>query len=509
MAAPGKQYGLILPKKAFQKNAFVPKHAAFADDSDDETSVGESLQKEALKKRVMKQTKLEIQKALEEDSSVYEYDNVYDDLQKKKEESSAKMLAGKDKKPKYIQNILQAVEVRKKEQEKRMEKKIQKEREMEGEEFQDKEAFVTSAYKKRLQEKAEEEAQERRQAEMEASLDVTKQKDLSGFYRHLLNQTVGEEETPECSLRNPGIKLEKSKGYSDEHNQESSAEIPAQTSNVKMEENIDADSDLGSASSEEESTPDKKKAAPESKPDKDERKGDSYKATKKTRRSSSSTEEEEYQEQKGRYKEASGTGRSERDMYQKYRDYDREYDERQQHRDYNSRDRHRAWEEQDYRARDRDRKENEGGNRDTRRERDREYSDRDRERDRDRYREQGWKHREKEEKERRQDRTDKEKHRHADKKDRSDKDKKNKSDKEKSPPLSEHHDDTLHVKPADVKRKVEDSEKVEETQNQASSMSSKFAKRTSEETVLSARDRYLARQMARLGNKAYVEKEED
>lgn len=58
------------------------------------------------------------------------------------------MLLGKDRKPKYIHNLLKAVEIRKKEQEKRMEKKIQREREMEKGEFDDKEAFVTSAYKK-------------------------------------------------------------------------------------------------------------------------------------------------------------------------------------------------------------------------------------------------------------------------------------------------------------------------------------------------------------------------
>lgn len=32
-----------------------------------------------------------------------------------------------------------------------------------------------------------------------AALDVKKQKDLSGFYRHLLNQTVGEEAIPDRS----------------------------------------------------------------------------------------------------------------------------------------------------------------------------------------------------------------------------------------------------------------------------------------------------------------------
>lgn len=37
----------------------------------------------------------------------------------------------------------------------------------------------------------------------------------------------------------------------------------------------------------------------------------------------------------------------------------------------------------------------------------------------------------------------------------------------------------------------------------------KFAKRSDQESVSSARDRYLARQMARMGSKTYVEKEED
>ncbi|PNJ34410.1 NSRP1 isoform 17, partial [Pongo abelii] len=104
----------------------------------------------------MKQTKLEIQKALAEDATVYEYDSIYEEMQKKKEENNPKLLLGKDRKPKYIHNLLKAVEIRKKEQEKRMEKKIQREREMEKGEFDDKEAFVTSAYKKKLQERAEE-----------------------------------------------------------------------------------------------------------------------------------------------------------------------------------------------------------------------------------------------------------------------------------------------------------------------------------------------------------------
>lgn len=52
-----------------------------------------------------------------------------------------------------------------------MEKKIQREREMEKGEFDDKEAFVTSAYKKKLQERAEEEEREKRAAALEGELE--------------------------------------------------------------------------------------------------------------------------------------------------------------------------------------------------------------------------------------------------------------------------------------------------------------------------------------------------
>lgn len=50
------------------------------------------------------QTRLEMQKALEQDSSVYDYDGVYDDMQKQRLESSKKMLGGTDRKVQQIQN---------------------------------------------------------------------------------------------------------------------------------------------------------------------------------------------------------------------------------------------------------------------------------------------------------------------------------------------------------------------------------------------------------------------
>lgn len=74
---------------------------------------------------------------------------------------------------------------REKEQELRAERKIQKEREAEGDEFQDKEAFVTSAYKEKLEQMRKSQQDIDRQENMDNILDVTKQSDLNGFYRSL------------------------------------------------------------------------------------------------------------------------------------------------------------------------------------------------------------------------------------------------------------------------------------------------------------------------------------
>lgn len=47
-----------------------------------------------------------MQKALEENSTVYEYDSVYDDIQKERLESNKKLLSGTDKKV-YFKILLQ------------------------------------------------------------------------------------------------------------------------------------------------------------------------------------------------------------------------------------------------------------------------------------------------------------------------------------------------------------------------------------------------------------------
>lgn len=538
-----------MPKKAQQLHRVLQKPSVFGDDSDDdaETSVSESLQREAAKKQAMKQTKLEIQKALAEDATVYEYDSIYDDLQKKKEENNPKLLLGKDRKPKYIHNLLKAVEIRKKEQEKRMEKKIQREREMEKGEFDDKEAFVTSAYKKKLQERAEEEEREKRAAALEARLDVTKQKDLSGFYRHLLNQAVGEEEVPSCSFREarPEIKEEKLKGYSDEVLSEN--RIPHEKNNLqtvlKVENNPDADSDFDDKSSEDnEVNCCREKGTETIKKESKHHRNQVHSQSSSEEREHTTRHHSKSSKSRGHEKRESQYQSRDQENYYADHEYRKAKKDSHKHREISHRDSHRKRHEQEDRLKGRYR---ERSDREWKKEKDREkYTSREQERDRqrndhDRHRVQAEKEekvREKEEpmKARKDTYESSDKYRNREKGEVSIQfSEKNQDEKESTLnhrakdklPDQERNDKMRHMekdkekhleKPSiseislGGKHKITEENNVTDKEHATTHEAvNKFAKRNNEETVLSARDRYLARQMARVNAKTYIEKEED
>ncbi len=120
--------------------------------------------------------------AAEVDASVYEYDNVYDSLKPKKHATKEDV----EKKPKYMKNLIQAADVRKRDLLIAEEKKIAREREAEGEEFADKEKFVTAAYKKQQEENRRIEEEEKKREEEEAKKN--KGGGMSAFYRKLLDK---------------------------------------------------------------------------------------------------------------------------------------------------------------------------------------------------------------------------------------------------------------------------------------------------------------------------------
>ncbi|KAM0515227.1 hypothetical protein ACHAPE_006183 [Trichoderma viride] len=143
--------------------------------------------------------------ATELDASVYEYDSIYDSMKPKKNISKE----DEERKPKYMKNLLRAADVRKRDQLIAEEKKIAREREAEGEEFADKEKFVTEAYKKQQEENRRLEEEERKREEEEAKKNEGT--GMTTFYRKLLDkeqerhaETVRAAE--EMAKRGPGEK---------------------------------------------------------------------------------------------------------------------------------------------------------------------------------------------------------------------------------------------------------------------------------------------------------------
>lgn len=191
-----KQYGLIDPKaKKGTLKTGITKHAAFNSDSDSDAADQKKSMNLELGESQKRQARAAQAKALAEDPTIYQYDELYDEMDTRRKESKTSK-SQEEKKPKYIGKLLETADKRKKEQERRIERQVQKEREAEGEMYKDKESFVTSAYRAKLEEMKKAEELEKREEYLENIGDVTKQNDLGGFYRHIYSQKMGDAAVP-------------------------------------------------------------------------------------------------------------------------------------------------------------------------------------------------------------------------------------------------------------------------------------------------------------------------
>lgn len=101
--------------------------------------------------------------ALRVDSSVFDYDGVYDGMKAAEQRLEAgKKVETEERKPKYIGNFLASAQTRRLDRLRAEEKMLQLEREKEGDEFADKDRFVTDAYKKQMEEVRAAEEEERK-----------------------------------------------------------------------------------------------------------------------------------------------------------------------------------------------------------------------------------------------------------------------------------------------------------------------------------------------------------
>lgn len=123
------------------------------------------------------------------DPTVYSYDEVYDSLkaatQRKKEAAKAREEEERSR-PRYMASVLSAAAVRERDRLVAEEKRLAREREAEGDEFRDKEKFVTEAYRKQQEEMRRLEEEEKAREEEERRKN--KGKGMTGWYKDMLER---------------------------------------------------------------------------------------------------------------------------------------------------------------------------------------------------------------------------------------------------------------------------------------------------------------------------------
>ncbi|EPE10244.1 coiled-coil domain-containing protein 55 [Ophiostoma piceae UAMH 11346] len=128
------------------------------------------------------------------DASIYDYDASYDAFKAagKKKKGPAKEDGDDDndedgnaRKSQYMTSLRKMAEVRERDRRIAEDRKMQREREAEGDDFADKEKFVTEAYKKQQEENRKLEEEERKREEAEAAR-AAETGGMTGFYKELL-----------------------------------------------------------------------------------------------------------------------------------------------------------------------------------------------------------------------------------------------------------------------------------------------------------------------------------
>jgi coiled-coil domain-containing protein 55 len=148
------------------------------------------------------------------DLAVYDYDGEYDSFASagKKESPSTNTQqkeAGGRGQSRYISNLLKSAQRRTQEQEIIYERKVAKEQAEEdgNTEYEGKEKFITSAYKKKLAEREEWAKEEEERAKREAAADVTQKKGgdflFAGFGRNVLMGGMNNKKTDQSSGKGP------------------------------------------------------------------------------------------------------------------------------------------------------------------------------------------------------------------------------------------------------------------------------------------------------------------
>ncbi|CAE6420985.1 unnamed protein product [Rhizoctonia solani] len=197
-------FSLAKPKKDVQPVGTAPPLTRVALDDDNESSVlsgggsgggGGSGRKKSdmtnmAAQAVSRKAQRKMDAELKVDSTVFQYDEVWDGMKLAEAKSKAQKEDNPEaRKPKYMKNLLDSAATRRLDHLRAEEKLMQREREAEGDEFADKEKFVTQAYKDQMAEVRRAEAEEKAREEAERKKNKGLGGGMTHFYKRLLEDS--------------------------------------------------------------------------------------------------------------------------------------------------------------------------------------------------------------------------------------------------------------------------------------------------------------------------------
>ncbi|GAB1517896.1 hypothetical protein RhiTH_000951 [Rhizoctonia solani] len=194
-------FSLAKPKKDVQPVGTAPSLTRVALDDDNESSVlsgggnGASGRKKndmtnMAAQAVSRKAQRKMDAELKVDSTVFQYDEVWDGMKLAEAKAKAQKEDNPEaRKPKYMKNLLDSAATRRLDHLRAEEKLMQREREAEGDEFADKEKFVTQAYKDQMAEVRRAEAEEKAREEAERKKNKGLGGGMTHFYKRMLEDS--------------------------------------------------------------------------------------------------------------------------------------------------------------------------------------------------------------------------------------------------------------------------------------------------------------------------------
>ncbi|CAH8845539.1 unnamed protein product [Trichobilharzia szidati] len=182
-----KVYGLSFPTRQRKNEQKLSVSSVFNQESDEEEErefkrADYSRSTTIAQSKINRKTKSDLEKAFEEDPSIFQYDEVLDEIHDKKSKDVSETTVRKSK---YVGKLIKASNERKLERELCAERKAQKDIEKEADLYGDKESFVTSAYREKLTELRALVTKHVEEEQLESVMDIRKQDGLGGFYRYM------------------------------------------------------------------------------------------------------------------------------------------------------------------------------------------------------------------------------------------------------------------------------------------------------------------------------------